>query len=271
MRECLVTINVDTKLGTHSHYFPIALVIIKKTGVWYRIIVMTTRVIPISAQAMTDFLERHEPTWERFKEVTDDTMIESDYGYGVDIIGNTKSSEMLFNACLDIYAIDEETDYADMSIIANLIRDANQGNGNILVCSSSHVQDLCDNAFKMSSCELSTQSFFYNIVVKNGWKVAAMGLADDCPFTGSDEFEGHFCLVRDVNDSALARLNEFVFDKSKSGIRLGALLQGIFEWNDEEKKAMEKLKEAMENVIRSHDELDQLLEKQRLNGSFDSN
>ena len=131
---------------------------------------MTTRVIPISAEAMTDFLERHEPTWERFKEVTDDTMIESDYGYGVDIIGNTKSSEMLFNACLDIYESDEETNYADMSIIANLIRDANQGNGNILVCSSSHVQDLCDNAFKMSSCELSTQSLFITLLSRTGGK-----------------------------------------------------------------------------------------------------
>ena len=55
-----------------------------------------------------------------------------------------------------------------------------------------------------------------------------------------------------------------VFGKSESCIRLGAMLRGIFEWNDEEKKAMEKLNIAMENVIRSHDELDELLEKRRL-------
>ena len=177
---------------------------------------------------------------------------------------------MLFNACLDIYEIEEETNYADMSIIANLIRDANQGNGNILVCSSIHVQDLCDNAIKMSSCELSTQSLFYHIVVKSGWKVAAMGLADGCPFTGSDEFKGHFCLVRDVNDSALVRLNEFVFDKSESGLCLGALLRGISNGMTK-KKGNEKLNDAMENVIRSHDELDKLLEKHRLRVAIDSN
>ena len=77
---------------------------------------------------------------------------------------------MLFNACLDIYEIEEETNYADMSIIANLIRDANQGNGNILVCSSIHVQDLCDNAIKMSSCELSTQSLFITLLSRTGGK-----------------------------------------------------------------------------------------------------
>ena len=53
--------------------------------------------------------------------------------------------------------------------------------------------------------------------------MAAMGLADDCPFTGSEEFEGDFCLVRDGNDSALKSLNELVFDKSLSGLRFGTL------------------------------------------------
>ena len=74
-----------------------------------------------------------------------------------------------------------------MSKITIIICDVIQGNGNILVCSSSHVQDLCDNRFKMRCCELSTQSLFYYIVVKSSWTMVAMGLADDCPFTGSDE------------------------------------------------------------------------------------
>ena len=51
---------------------------------------MTSQVVPISAEAMTDILERHEHTWERFKEVTDDTMIDTDYGYDIQIIVNTK-------------------------------------------------------------------------------------------------------------------------------------------------------------------------------------
>ena len=37
------------------------------------------------------------------------------------------------------------------------------------------------------------------------------------------------------------------------------------------KKAMEKLNVAMENVIRSHDKLDELLEKHRLSVAVDSN
>ena len=90
-----------------------------------------------------------------------------------------------------------------------------------------------------------------------------MGLADDCPFTGSDELEDHFCLVRDINDSALASLNELVFDKSISELRFRTSLREIFEWNSEEAEAMEKLIHAMENVIRSHDELDKLLQQRR--------
>ena len=96
-----------------------------------------------------------------------------------------------------------------------------------------------------------------------------MGLADDCPFTGSDELENHVCLVLDINDSALASLNELVFDKSISELRFGISLRGIFKWNSEEVEAMDKLIHAMENVIRSHDELVKLLD-QRLRVAVDS-
>ena len=51
-----------------------------------------------------------------------------------------------------------------------------------------------------------------------------MGEADDCPFTGTSEFNGYLCLVRDVNDPALTRLNEKVFKKSTSGLILGTSL-----------------------------------------------
>ena len=72
-----------------------------------------------------------------------------------------------------------------------------------------------------------------------------------------------FCLVGDGNDSALASLNELVFENSLSGLRLGTSLRGIFAWNSEEEEVMEKFIDAMENVIRSHDELDKLLERRR--------
>ena len=224
---------------------------------------MASQNIPISKEKMINYFVEFGSKWERLNEVTDDTMIETDYGYNVDVYDDKKASGILYNACLDIYEPGEETNYTDMQKISHLIRNAIQSNGNILVCSCSKVQELCDKQFDIRSCDLSTQILFYYIVVKSGWTVTAMGLADDCPFTGSDEFEDHFCLVRDGNDSALASLNDFVFEKSHIGLRLGKPLRGIFAWKREEEEIMEKFIDAMEHVIRSHDELDKLLERRR--------
>ena len=69
------------------------------------------------------------------------TMFETDYGYDVHVYDNTNSSLMLYNTCLDIYEPDGESTYTEMRKISHLICDAVQGNGNILVCSCSHVQE----------------------------------------------------------------------------------------------------------------------------------
>ena len=96
----------------------------------------------------------------RFKQVTTSTMLEMDYGYEVDVYDDTKASVLVYNEIVDICNADEKTRYTDMNKIANLVRDAIQGNGNILVCYCSHVQDLYDKGFEMQNCELSTQSLF---------------------------------------------------------------------------------------------------------------
>ena len=103
--------------------------------------------------------------------------------------------------------------------------------------------------------------FFYDIAVKRGWKVAIVGLVDDCPFMGSNGLKNHFCLIRDTNALALESLNELVFNKSIRELRFGIPLRGIFEWNSKEAEAMQKLIHVMETLIKSHDELDKLLEK----------
>ena len=113
---------------------------------------------------MTDYLVGHGPKRERFKQVTDDTIIETNYGYEIYVFDDTKASVLLYNAILDIYNADEKTNYTDMSRIENLICDAIQGNGNILVCHSSHVQDLYDKEFEIRNCELSTQSLFMTLL-----------------------------------------------------------------------------------------------------------
>ena len=51
-------------------------------------------------------------------------MIETDYGYEVDVYDNTKASVLVYNAILDIYNADEKARYTDMNKIANPVRDA---------------------------------------------------------------------------------------------------------------------------------------------------
>ena len=109
---------------------------------------------------MTDYLVGHGPKWERVKQVTDGTMVETDNGYEVGVYDDTKISVLVYNTFLDIYNADKKTKYTDINKIANLVRDAIQGNGNILVCYCSHVQDLYDKRFEMRNCELSTESLF---------------------------------------------------------------------------------------------------------------
>ena len=61
------------------------------------------------AEKMINYFVEHAPKWERLNEVTDDTMIETDYGYDVHVYDDTNASRILYNACLDIYKPDEET------------------------------------------------------------------------------------------------------------------------------------------------------------------
>ena len=115
---------------------------------------MASQNVPISKEKMINYFVEFGSKWKRLNEVTDDTMIETDYGYNVDVYDDKKASRILYNACLDVYEPDEETNYTDMLNISHLIRNAIQSNGNILVCSCSHVQELCDKNFDMRSCEL---------------------------------------------------------------------------------------------------------------------
>ena len=122
---------------------------------------MVSQNVPISKEKMINYFVEFGSKWKRLNEVTDDTMIETDYGYNVDVYDDTNASRILYNACLDIYKPDEETNYTDMLKISHQIRDAVQSNGNILVCLCSYVQELCDKKFDMRSCDLSTQILFY--------------------------------------------------------------------------------------------------------------
>ena len=100
---------------------------------------MASQSIPISKEKMINYFVEFGSKWKRLNEVTDDTMIETDYGYNVDVYDDKKASGILYNACLDVYEPDEETNYTDMLNISHLIRNAIQSNGNILVCSCCHV------------------------------------------------------------------------------------------------------------------------------------
>ena len=221
---------------------------------------MASQTSPLSTNEMVAYLEGHPSRWEKFQKITDKLFRDTDYGYDVTVLDKDDTFVEIYNACTR--STDHSSDNEDTTEIENLICEAIR-DGNILICSSSHVQNLEENAFDMKSCELSTQSIFYYITCKSGWHVTAMGglvgpLSTYNSCSGHNpSFDHHFCLVRDPSDTGLKQLND------KAGFLLGPSLPAVFEWDEEEAESMESLIHLFQGITRIHDELDSLMNQMR--------
>ena len=204
----------------------------------------------LTRNAMLAYLEGHESRWKRFQIATDEVLRETDYGYDVTVLGRKKTAEAIYRACAH-YRSDDD----DMTEIAQLIWEATE-DGNILICASSHVQNLEENMFDTSACELSTQSLFYFIARKSGWHLTSVGGLEGALSVGRS-FDHHFCLVRDPSAPKLKQLNEKMFQGLAHGFTLGPSLS-VFKWNGEETVHMERLINLVRDTTRTHEELESL-------------
>ena len=69
---------------------------------------MDSHTVPISTKEMIDYLQGHESRWERYKQISDDPLLVTDYGYDITVLGKDRAAEIIDYVCRDIYANEDD-------------------------------------------------------------------------------------------------------------------------------------------------------------------
>ena len=210
------------------------------------------------------FFQQHQSLWQRIQDATDGELSSGDYGYDVRVqhINDTKLiiHDILLEARWGSAPSVEEglrgsPAYVAFSREAADIVSAAVRADNILLCTSDHVLDVRDHQFRLTDCELSTQSLMYFLRFKCGWQLTGMDFAEDCCDFEQDSF---FCLVRDQEDPALKTLNEKLEELNEMPV--GPPLPQIYtDWGvGNPTKRMERVLKMANDLLKKYDEVEAL-------------